>query len=65
MKKYVRSSDSVNSIYEIEKAMKQLRDVMDDAPSDIIDRYDLGTLYEELLGSIQALDYEIYPHTEY
>jgi len=65
MKKYVSSSNSVNSIYEIERAMKQLRDVMEDTPSGTIDKYDLGVLYEELLDSIQALDYEIYPHMEY
>ena len=65
MRKYVACSSSSSDIYSISRQMKRLRDVIDNAPSDVLDVYGLNALYNELLDSIQELDYQIYPDTEY
>lgn len=59
---YTDESKAYTKAKRIQQAASNLLDIMEDTPSGFLDNNDLGPLYEELLETIQTLDYAIESH---
>lgn len=65
MKKVIRASyddydiNNPKRAYQILAKSKELLDLMEDTTSGYLDKYDLGSLYEELIETIPMLSNEL------
>jgi len=61
MKRVIRAAEAGHKTKArtILNKSKELLDVIENAPEEVIEEYDLNALYEELLDAIRSLTYSI------